>query len=213
MIMNNDYKTISTKVTPDSHEMLERICAKRNVSIYNLLGMCIDTIIRYMDDRHNLSAEMQSVIRLFDESCLSERCLYIGDPGASMAATDAIYLVGSHNRSGSKAVLVESDAFGGRTEDWNATHIFDKVLNVCCPSLYKRLRLKALAMNLQSAFSVIDTILSQSDIEDDLATLRSEFEDCRRTDFGQKETDPVVKSRRNRQKLYVDSRFAKTLFD
>lgn len=211
--MKSELKTVATKVTPHCHELLERICAKRNVSIYNLLSMFIDIIIRYMDDRHNLSTEIERAITLFDDFPLKRKMLCIADSMDSLEAITAVYILGSRSRQGQKAVLVERDAFDRLTEDWNTSHIIDKVMNVCCPSLYKKLRIKAIALHVDTVFAVIEYNMHIAETEDDLTALRDEFEDCRRTDFGQTPADPVVKSKRIRKRMYVDSRFTKDLFD
>ena len=175
--------------------------------------MLIDIIIRYMDDRHNLSTEIERVITLFDDFPLKRKMLCIADSMDNLEAITAVYILGSRSRQGQKAVLIERDAFDRLTEDWNTSHIIDKVMNVCCPSLYKKLRIKASALHVDTVFAVIEYNMHIAETEDDMTALRDEFEDCRRTDFGQTPADPVVKSKRQRKRMYVDSRFVKDLFD
>lgn len=47
------YITLATKVSRTAAEQLARIAKKKGMTIYELIQMVCDTLIRYMDDRHN----------------------------------------------------------------------------------------------------------------------------------------------------------------
>ena len=74
--MNNDeqttkqidprYVTVATKMRREAAEQLARIAKKKGMTIYELIQMVCDTLIRYMDDRHNLTEEMERAMSIFE---------------------------------------------------------------------------------------------------------------------------------------------------
>ena len=48
------YEVVATKLSKDANLRLERIARMKHMSKYELVQMVCDTLIRYMDDRHNL---------------------------------------------------------------------------------------------------------------------------------------------------------------
>ena len=57
---------VATKLPRTAAERLAKIAKKKKTTIYALIQMCCDTIIRYMDDRHNLSEEMERAMAIFE---------------------------------------------------------------------------------------------------------------------------------------------------
>ena len=60
------YVTLATKVSRTAAEQLARIAKKKGMTIYELIQMVCDTLIRYMDDRHNLSEEIERAMAIFE---------------------------------------------------------------------------------------------------------------------------------------------------
>ena len=58
---------VNTKVTPSSFAQLKSICKKYGFTVYDLLQMLLDCIIRYMDEYHNLSEDLRRIIRMFED--------------------------------------------------------------------------------------------------------------------------------------------------
>ena len=64
--MNKEkFKVIATKVSTFVKERIGRICKKRGLNEYEMLQMMCDCIVRYMDDRHNLTPEMERVMSIW----------------------------------------------------------------------------------------------------------------------------------------------------
>ena len=55
--IDEKFVVLATKVSRTAAEQLARIAKKKGMTIYELIQMVCDTLIRYMDDRHNLSEE------------------------------------------------------------------------------------------------------------------------------------------------------------
>jgi replication initiation and membrane attachment protein DnaB len=57
---------INTKVTESAKKRLEAICQQYDFTLYDMLQMLCDCLIRYMDDFHNLDENLIRIIRMFE---------------------------------------------------------------------------------------------------------------------------------------------------
>ena len=64
----DEYVVLATKVSRITAEHLARIAKKKGMTIYELIQMVCDTLRRYMDDRHNLSEEMERAMSIFEQA-------------------------------------------------------------------------------------------------------------------------------------------------
>lgn len=67
-------KVINTKVTEWAEQRLIAICSKHHITLYNFLQMMCETIIRYMDDKTNLTPEMERAMSIFEHLEGWENC-------------------------------------------------------------------------------------------------------------------------------------------
>ena len=63
---NDRFVVIPTKLSRHAAEQLERIARRKGMSKYKLLQMVCDTLIRYCDDRYNLTEEMERAMSIFE---------------------------------------------------------------------------------------------------------------------------------------------------
>jgi hypothetical protein len=57
---------VATKVTPEAFARLKAICKKKGFTMFDLLQMLCDCLIRFMDEYHNLSEDLVRIIRMFE---------------------------------------------------------------------------------------------------------------------------------------------------
>jgi predicted DNA-binding ribbon-helix-helix protein len=74
------YQTVATKISNMAYERLNKIARKKGLTIYELIQMVCDTLIRYMDDRHNLSEEMERAMSIFEHLTGWADALNLADP-------------------------------------------------------------------------------------------------------------------------------------
>ena len=60
------YEPVATKISSQAYDRLNKIARKKGLSVYELIQMVCDTLIRYMDDRHNLTPEMERAMSIFE---------------------------------------------------------------------------------------------------------------------------------------------------
>ena len=74
------YVVVATKMSRTAAEQLARIAKAKGLTMYELIQMVCDTLIRYMDDRHNLSAEMEQAMSIFEHMTGWADALNLADP-------------------------------------------------------------------------------------------------------------------------------------
>ena len=177
---------LQTKVSPEAYARLESIGDKYGFSIFQLLRMLLDCIIRFMDDQHNLSEDLQKVIRMFDDMKAWGRSICLADDDQELVIDGAIYILRAKDNAGSRLVMIErptwKDTEEGRKYEgmttYNVQTILERVVEIINPNLYRHLRQLAVnEFHTESVYDTISTIINlyQPDTKED--EFRKEFED------------------------------------
>ena len=180
------YVTIATKVSRRAAEQLARIAKKKNTTIYELIQLSCDTLIRYMDDRHNLSEEMERAMSLFEHLVGWADALNLADPTVNKEVCQAVYIFqdAGGKKKGFRAKLVDRPFCGIWTEDSNVMHIFERILNICMPELYMKLLRARIVLDCKSISEVLNVLADAEVIMQLNGELRQDFEDAARADNG-----------------------------
>jgi hypothetical protein len=180
------YVTIATKVSRRAAEQLARIAKKKNTTIYELIQLSCDTLIRYMDDRHNLSEEMERAMSLFEHLVGWADALNLADPTVNKEVCQAVYIFqdADGKKKGFRAKLVDRPFCGMWTEDSNVMHIFERILNICMPELYMKLLRARIVLDCKSISEVLNVLADAEVIMQLNGELRQDFEDAARADNG-----------------------------
>lgn len=188
---NEKFQVVSTKLSNESYRLLFQLCARQGLTIYEFLQMVCDTLIRYMDDRHNMTPEMEHAMSIFDHMQGWKNALNLCDPTAHPEVHEATYYYSEEGKTGSRAVHVEVPWMGEEVATCNIQEILERTLCLLVPDRYKRMRQNAATHGTSSILSYIDKLLNRDDREDDLRELRAPFMDCRRTKYGGKDLEQV----------------------
>lgn len=196
------YQMLQTKVSPASLALMEGLCARRGLSKYGLIQSVIDVLIRYMDDRHNLTPELQRLMLLFERTEGWGEGFNLTDPNVQQEVSAAIYFVNDANnkgKTGTRAVMVEHPFFGAPVETLNVDTITSAFLRLVHPAIYRRLVNAARERDCGSPLELVITLLEESESDRDTEQVRELFADCMRADNGR----PVAYgSRTRRMKRY-----------
>ena len=90
---NEKYKVKSTKISAFADQQVNKICERKGLNVYTITQMMFDTIIRYMDDKHNLTPEMEQAMSLFEHLEGWQNALNFADPTVKMEVGEAIYFL------------------------------------------------------------------------------------------------------------------------
>lgn len=178
------YVVIGTKTSPAFAETFKAICNSKGIKPYQAIQMMVDTFVRYTDDRHNLSKDMEQMMTVFEHMDGWQGAFNLADPTPDRAIDEAVYIMTGTKRRGARAIMVSRPFFGDWKETSNIQHILERVIEVLCPERYRRLRALAIEMDCSSILELIDVMIDAHTIEALNAQYRKEFEDNARHDYG-----------------------------
>ena len=177
---------VATKVRGFVKDRLKRICAKKGITIYDMLQMMCDCIVRYMDDRHNLTEEMERVMMVFEHMNGWKDALNFADPTVNMLVDEAFYVLKDERgkKNGVRVVHVRRPFIGDWMQTENVQTILEDFLLRLIPERYWMMRDLAHYMECNNILDLLDTLIDAHTIEQLNAEMRKDFEDCNRHDFG-----------------------------
>ena len=180
------YITLATKVSRTAAEQLARIAKKKGMTIYELIQMVCDTLIRYMDDRHNLSEEMERAMSIFEHLTGWADALNLADPTVHKEVAQAVYIFqdADGEKKGFRATMVNKPFFDKWTQTENVMDIFERIFNICMPELYMKLFRARIILGCERVSEVINMLADAEVIMHLNGELRTEFEDAGRTESG-----------------------------
>ena len=180
-----NYKVLSTKVSSDTYELLNRLAKGKGMRVYELMQMCADTLVRYMSDLHNLTPEMERAMGLFEHMTGWAGALNLCDPTAKARVSEATYYLTAGGKKGCRAVHVWSPYFGNWQQTENVGVILERTLEQLVPERYRRLRLLASAMGCGSILEMLDRMADGRAVDEmNEQEIRRSFEDCNRAENG-----------------------------
>lgn len=172
--MNEDkFVTLATKVSKHAAERLGALAQARGMTIYEVMQMVVDTLIRYMDDRHNLTEEMEKAMSIFEHMIGWADALNLADHAVNREVAEAVYILqdAQGEKKGFRAVMVEKPFMGLWNQTANVQQIFDRLFNILMPEMYMKLfRIKI----IKGYSSVVEVINAMCDA-DVIAHLNNEY--------------------------------------
>jgi hypothetical protein len=177
---------VATKLSRPAAERLAKIAKHKGMTIYELIQMVCDTLIRYMDDRHNLSEEMERAMSIFEHMVGWADALNLADPTVQKEIAQAVYIFQDTNgeKKGFRAVMVDKPFMGQWTEDQNVMHIFERIFNICMPDLYMKLFRARILLGCNNVSEVINLLADAQVIMHLNDEYRKDFEDADRAENG-----------------------------
>lgn len=195
---NDDhYVVIGTKTSSQFAETFNRICRKKGIKPYRAIQMMADTFVRYTDDRHNLSAEIEQMMSVFEHMQGWKDAFNLADPFAERQIEEAVYFLTATGKRGARAIMVHQPYFGNWTETVNVQSIIERVIEVLMPERYVKLRRLAVDMDCNSILELLDHMIDFHTVEQMNADFRRDFEDCNRAESGR----PIEYGKRTKRKL------------
>lgn len=177
-----------TKVHPFIHHRLEKIAKKKGISVYEMLQMVCDTLTRYMDDRHNLTPEMEKAMSIFEHMEGWANALNLADPTVQKIIGEATYFFydPEGKKKGCRAIHVTKPFFGNWEQNINIQEILERTICLLMPERYTRLRKLAVDKECSSIVELIDTLIDEHSQDEDVKFFREAFEDAERSEYGKK---------------------------
>lgn len=171
---------LATRVSPEVGAQLIAISKKYGTSIFFILRMFADCLIRLSDDRHNLSEDLMRIIRQFENIPGWSKSICLADDTQEFGIVEAIYILRAPGKEGYRLCLVERPMMDGDANGWlvtyNVQRILERFIEVMNPSLYRHLRLLAVELGTESMLDTIQRIADEYMENPDEVELRLQFE-------------------------------------
>jgi len=120
----------------------------------------VESFVRYTDDRHNLTEEMERLMFIFEHMDGWRDAFNLADPTPDRNIQEAVYFLTGTGRKGARAVMVHRPFFGNWTETVNIQQIIERMLELICPERYRRLRALAVEMDCGSILDLLDEMIN-----------------------------------------------------
>lgn len=180
---NERYQVLGTKVSAKAYRLLNRLAKSKGLTVYEMMQMCADTLVRYMSDSHNLTPDMEQAMGLFEHMIGWAGALNLCDPSVKMHVSEATYYLTAEGKRGARAVHVNRPYFGDWQQTENVQTILERTLELVAPERYRRLRALAVEMQCNSILDLLDLMLDSYDTDRmNTAEIRQSFEDCARAE-------------------------------
>ena len=191
---NNDkFVVLATKVSPAFARIFITICRRKGIKPYQALRMMVDSFVRYTDDRHNLSSDMERLMMVFEHAVGWENAFNLAEPNAERQIEEAVYFMSAKERRGLRAVMVKRPYFGDWQETVNLQLIIERMMEVLSPERYRRLRLLAIEHDCSSILELIDKLIDLFSKDADVKAYREEFEHNDFSEHGKKPSEEHYK--------------------
>ena len=185
-----NYVSVAGKISTWSYGRIMRILKRKGLNIYQMIQNFCDTIIRYMDDRHNRTPDVEKAMNMFEGMIGWENNFNLCDPNTKPEISEATYYLSDFTKDkakkGVRVVHVERPLMDKWTQTFNVQQILERFMCLTFPSLYRRLRFIAVCRECTSILELLIDIVGELEREEDKKELLRDFEDADRGDFGQK---------------------------
>ena len=206
--MNNEQdnvKVLATKVSVPVWRRFKRVLVKKGITAYYAIQNFIDVFIRFGDDRHNLTPEMEALMSLFEHADGWQSNFNLADPDANPEIAEATYYLRDKEKKGVRVVHVELPFFGQWTQTWNVQQILEKFLCLTFPQLYMRLRALAVLKECNSILELLINLVNEGESEEDKKEFLKPFEDAERSEWGRTPNTQPYKIHHRRTVDEIDS--------
>ena len=212
------YQVVATKVSNYIRERMQELLKSRGMTEYEMLQMVYETLVRYMDDQHNLTPEIERAMSIFEHLKGWKGAFNLADPSADPKIIEATYYLGDTSKTGVRAVHVERPMLLELDSQWTQTiniqQILEQTICLLMPERYRRLRILAYDNECSSILQLIDMLIDEHSKDGDLREIRQSFEDANRSEYGRQPAESPYK--RKHHKTVNDDRVTDTqqgLFD
>lgn len=198
MEQKRPYEQITCKLSPESMDRLRELCARKQLKPYTMLQMMCDTVIRYMDDQHNLTPEVEEAMMMFEHLEGWAGALNWAGTDEDKQIGEATYYMTGEGKQGVRAVHVYRPFCGNWTADQNVQTILERTFCLLFPSLYKQMRQVAVERGCTSTYQLICRMILEAQSEASAAELRRPFENNELSDAGRRQWEQRYKKHDHR---------------
>lgn len=143
------FVTVATKVSQETADILNKIAQAKGVKIYELMQLVVQFLVRSTKCEHNLSDEMRKLLVMWHNEHMW-RGSYNMCANAATEIDQEVLIMRQKGRKGFGATMVNKPFMGDCTQTECVDDIVERVVEVCMPGVYRRLRRLAVDMDCDS---------------------------------------------------------------
>lgn len=193
------FVSVAGKISTWAYGRIVKILQKKGINIYQMIQNMCDVMIRYMDDEHRRTPEVESAMNTFEHMVGWKNNFTLSDPNTSPQIAEATYyLTDEGGRKGVRVVHVHRPFFNDWTQTYNVQDILERNIKLTFPQLYRRLKNIAADKDCNSILELLIEITNEMERETDKCELMQDFEDDQRSDYGKKPWAQPYKRRHNK---------------
>ena len=159
------FVTVATKVSENMARVLNQIARKKGIKVYELMQLVCWFLVRYTSDEHNLNEDINRLMIMFHSEVGWKEAFNLCNPTGENEVAQELLILQQPGKRGFGAVLVDKPFMGKWTQTENVNHLVERVIEVCLPDVYKRLRLLATEMDCQSLAEALIMMADAQTIE------------------------------------------------
>ncbi len=177
------FVTVATKVSESMARVLNQIARAKGIKVYELMQLVCWFLVRFTSDKHNLSEDINRLMILFHSEVGWKDAFNLCNPTAETEIAEEILILQQAGKRGFGAVKVRKPFMGKWEETENVNEIAERVLNVCLPNIYLRLRRLAIMKGVQ-VVELLSEMVDNETLEFINEQNRQEMQGATMTDTG-----------------------------
>lgn len=158
------FVTVSTKISAEAAEVLNRIAKSKGIQVYELLQLVCQVLVRATSDRHNLSDEMHRLLTLFHAEAGWKDAFNICNPTAETEVAQEVLILQQPGKRGFGAVMIDKPFMGTWAQTECTDDIVERIIEVTMPGVYRRIRHLSQAMECTSITDLLITLTDAREV-------------------------------------------------
>lgn len=192
------------KVSPEVEVKLNALAARIGMdSVYQMMSLCVDALIKYMDKDNQLDPDLQRLIDMFERFEGWGQVCALTDSNPNWRVAEAVYFIRDEEKGGYITCWTKKPFFQDAKVTFNKRDILDMIIRRTFPSMNRRLSLMGVQLSTACHADTINQLLSDNIEDPNDIELREMFADCGRSEFGRevKATKYIRRKRRDIEKI------------
>lgn len=194
----DDTVVIAGKVRRSVGENIFRILKQRGLNLNQFIELVCEVWIRYTSPDHNLTAEMEEAMNLFEHLIGWKDAVMLSDPGTTLNVDRALYFMCAEGKKNTVPIMVEKPYFGQWRQSENVVQIFEETIELLMPERYRRIRSMAVDLGVRNIVELLDLFIDEHSKDAELAELREQFSDNDWSEHHRKPVDAPFRRRMHR---------------
>lgn len=157
--------TVATKVSQETADILNRIAKAKGIEIYELMQLVVQFIVRSTKSDHNLSDEMNRLLVMWHSDPGWKDAYNHCHPTAKKVIDQEVLIMHQEGRKGFGATMINRPIMGKCTQTECVDDIVERVVEVCMPGIYRRLRMLSVDMGCDSISDLLILLTDSATIQ------------------------------------------------